>query len=88
MRAGTRGELTTTLTTVTFFQGAVQHADEKARTVVAVQTMIGALVATQVGFLGGARSGSVSRMIFLAALLCFACAYAYASLQVFLAIRP
>lgn len=50
--------------------------------------MIGALVATQVGFLGGARSGSVSRMIFLAALLCFACAYAYASLQVFLAIRP
>ncbi|WP_410572843.1 hypothetical protein [Amycolatopsis sp. cmx-4-61] len=87
-RTGSRGELATTLTTVTFFQGAVQHADEKARTVIAVQTMITALVAAQLGFLGGARAGSVPRMVFVGALLCFACAYAYASLQVYLAIRP
>ncbi len=81
-------ELSTTLATVTFFQGAVQHADEKARTVVAVQTMITALVATQAGFLGSARSDSVPRTVLLGAVICFAVAYAYASLHVFLAIRP
>ncbi|MEV6646127.1 hypothetical protein [Amycolatopsis sp. NPDC051371] len=81
-------ELATTLTTVTFFQGAVQHADEKARTVVAVQTMITALVATQAGLLGSVRAGSVPRTILLGALICFALAYAFASLHVFLAIRP
>jgi hypothetical protein len=87
-RGGAGSELTTTLATVTFFQGAVQHADEKARTVVAVQTMITALVATQAGFLGSTRAGSVPRMVVLGALVCFALAYAFASLHVFLAIRP
>ncbi|MGW3959255.1 hypothetical protein ACWED2_05495 [Amycolatopsis sp. NPDC005003] len=81
-------QLATTLTTITFFQGAVQHADEKARTVVAVQTMITALVATQAGLLGSARSGSVPRTVFFGALICFAMAYAYASLHILLAIRP
>ncbi|WIX85527.1 hypothetical protein [Amycolatopsis sp. DG1A-15b] len=86
---GQRGdELATTLTTITFFQGAVQHADEKVRTVVAVQTMITALVATQAGYLGSARSGSVPRSVLVGAVICFALAYAYASLHVFLAIRP
>jgi len=85
---GIADEVATALTTVTFFQGAVQHADEKARTVVAVQTMITALVAAQAGFLGSARSGSVPRLVLVGALICFALAYAYASLHVFLAIRP
>lgn len=84
----TEVELATTLTTVTFFQGAVQHADEKARTVVAIQTMITALVATQAGLLGGVKFGSGTRLVVLGALACFALAYAYASLHVFLAIRP
>jgi predicted histidine transporter YuiF (NhaC family) len=85
---GTGSELATTLTTVTFFQGAVQHADEKVRTVVAVQTMITALVAAQAGLLGNGRAGSAPRAILVGALICFALGYAYASLHVFLAIRP
>ncbi|MGW4062603.1 hypothetical protein ACWEGE_30275 [Amycolatopsis sp. NPDC004747] len=83
-----RGQSEDELATIAFFQGAVQHADEKARTVVAVQTMITALVATQAGFLGTARSGSVPRTVLFGVLICFAVAYAYASLHILLAIRP
>jgi len=46
-------ELATTLTTLTLFHGAVQHADDKARTVVAIQTMLMATVAAQFAFLMG-----------------------------------
>jgi hypothetical protein len=44
-------ELATTFATLTFFHGAVQHADDKARTVVAIQTMLTAMVAAQLTFL-------------------------------------
>jgi hypothetical protein len=81
-------ELGTTLTTVSFFQGAVQHADEKVRTVVAVQTMVTAMVTAQVGLLGTPRSASVPRFAVFVVLFCFVAAYAYSSFHLVQAVRP
>lgn len=81
-------ELGTALTTVSFFQGAVQHADDKVRTVVAVQTMITAMVTAQAGLFGAPRPASVPRCAVFAVLLCFAIAYAYSSFHLVQAFRP
>jgi hypothetical protein len=63
------GELTTTLNTLALFQGAIQHADDKARTVVAIQTMLTAMVAAQLTFLvdpNPTSSVKVARLVILA----------------------
>lgn len=59
-------ELATTLTTLTLFHGAVQHADDKARTVVAIQTMLMATVAAQFAFLVGPGAARVAQLAILA----------------------
>ncbi|GAB2735253.1 hypothetical protein [Amycolatopsis magusensis] len=87
-RDGSETELSTALHTIAFFQGLVQHADEKARTVVAVQTMIAALVTAQLGMLGKPPTGAVSRLVILSILVCFAIAYVHSSFHLVQAIRP
>lgn len=56
-------ELATTLATLTLFHGAVQHADDKAKTVVAIQSMLMATVAAQFAFAGAV---GVAQWVFLA----------------------
>ncbi|MEQ0565595.1 Pycsar system effector family protein [Amycolatopsis sp. NEAU-NG30] len=86
--ARTDAELGTSLTTISFFQNAVQQADEKARTVVAVQTMVTAMVAAQLGVLGTPHAASVPRPVLVVVVLCFALAYGYSVFHLVQAIRP
>lgn len=59
-------ELATTLTTLTLFHGAVQHADDKARTIVAIQTMLMATVVAQLAFLAPPGPARVAQLAILA----------------------
>lgn len=59
-------ELATTLATLTLFHSAVQHADDKARTVVAIQTMLTAMVAAQLTFLVEPGTATFARLVILA----------------------
>ncbi|EOD65626.1 hypothetical protein [Amycolatopsis vancoresmycina] len=81
-------ELDTALSTVTSFQGAVQHADEKVRTVVAVQSTITALVAAQLAFLPAAQPAAGLRTAVFAILACFVAGYGYSAFQLVQALRP
>lgn len=90
--AGLRGgivraeaELSTMLNTISSFQGAVQHADEKVRTVVAIQAMITAMVTAQLALLGPPRLISAPHF---AILFCFVVAYLYSSFHLVQAVRP
>jgi hypothetical protein len=58
-------ELVTTLATLTLFHSAVQHADDKARTVVAIQTMLTAIVAAQLTFLVGPSTATFARLVIM-----------------------
>ena len=78
-------ELATTLTTLTLFHGAVQHADDKARTVVAIQTMLMATVAAQFAFL---LAPGVMRMAHLAILAIFVPGYVHSSCHLLRALLP
>ena len=78
-------ELSTMLNTISSFQGAVHHADEKVRTIVAVQTLITAMVTAQLALLGPPRSTSA---LHVAILLCFVAAYAHSSFHLVQAIWP
>ncbi|MEV4052424.1 hypothetical protein AB0J55_14675 [Amycolatopsis sp. NPDC049688] len=86
--AGLVRELETALSTVTSFQGAVQHADDKVRTVVAVQSTITALVAAQLAFLPAVQPGTGLRTAVFAILACFLAGYGYSAYQLFQALRP
>ncbi|WP_103353514.1 hypothetical protein [Amycolatopsis sp. CA-128772] len=81
-------ELDTALSTVTSFQGAVQHADDKVRTVVAVQSTITALVAAQLAFLPAAQPAAGLRAAVFAILACFVAGYGYSAYQLVQALRP
>jgi len=59
-------ELATTLATLTLFHSAVQHAGDKARTVVAIQTMLTAMVAAQLTFLVGPGAAMSPQLVILA----------------------
>ena len=59
-------ELATTLATLTLFHSAVQHADDKARTVVAIQTMLTAMVAAQLTFLVKPGAATFAQWVILA----------------------
>jgi hypothetical protein len=59
-------ELATTLATLTLFHSAVQHADDKARTVVAIQTMLTAMVAAQLTFLVEPGAAMSAQFVILA----------------------
>ena len=59
-------ELATTLATLTLFYGAVQHADDKARTVVAIQTMLTAMIAAQLTFLVEPGAATFAQWVILA----------------------
>jgi hypothetical protein len=78
-------ELATTLATLSMFQGNVQHADDKARTVVAIQTMLMATVAAQFTLL--VNSG-VAHTILLAVLAVFVLGYAQSSIHLLRALIP
>ncbi|MEU7787451.1 hypothetical protein [Amycolatopsis sp. NPDC049159] len=81
-------ELDTALSTVTSFQGAVQHADEKVRTVVAVQSTITALVAAQLAFLPAAQPSPGLRAVVFAILAFFVLGYVYSAYELVQALRP
>lgn len=78
-------ELATTLTTLTLFHAAVQHADDKARTVVAIQTMLMATVAAQFAFL---MTPGVARVAQLAILAIFVPGYVQSSCHLLWALLP
>lgn len=78
-------ELATTLTTLTLFHGAVQHADDKARTIVAIQTMLLTTVAAQFAFLVGP---GVARVAQLAVLAVFVPGYVQSSCHLLRALLP
>lgn len=78
-------ELATTLTTLTLFHGAVQHADEKARTVVAIQTMLMATVAAQFAFL---LTPGAMRVAQLTVLAIFVPGYVHSSCHLLRALLP
>ncbi|WP_158891099.1 Pycsar system effector family protein [Amycolatopsis anabasis] len=82
------GELTTALATITLFQGAVQHADEKVRTLVAVQGMLTALLTVQFGLLANSTGAAPARGLAFALLGLFAVAFAVSSHQLVQALRP
>ncbi|WP_134731159.1 MULTISPECIES: Pycsar system effector family protein [Amycolatopsis] len=81
-------ELDIVLTTVSSFQGAVQHADDKARTLVSVLAMITAMATAQLGLLGTAHPPAVSRFVVTAVLVCFAAAYVFSAVHLVQAIWP
>ncbi|MDX3195563.1 hypothetical protein PV458_44790 [Streptomyces sp. MN03-5084-2B] len=81
-------ELDTALSTVTSFQGAVQHADDKVRTVVAVQSTITALVAAQLAFLPAVQPAAWLRTAVLVILACFVTGYGYSAYELVQALRP
>ncbi|MEV6832731.1 hypothetical protein [Amycolatopsis sp. NPDC051102] len=81
-------ELDTALSTVTSFQGAVQHADDKVRTVVAVQSTITALVAAQLAFLTAIQPAAGLRTAVFAILACFVAGYGYSACELVQALRP
>ncbi|WP_370962224.1 hypothetical protein [Amycolatopsis sp. cg9] len=85
---GLERELGTALSTVTSFQGAVQHADEKVRTVVAVQSTITALIAAQLAFLPAARPAPGLRVTVFAILVFFVVGYVYSAYELVQALRP
>lgn len=78
-------ELATTLSTLTLFHGAVQHADDKARTIVAIQTMLMATVTAQFAFLA---ASDVARLVHLAVLAIFVPAYVYSSSHLLRTLLP
>jgi hypothetical protein len=86
--SGVAEELGTALNTVASFQGAVQHADEKVRTVVAVQSTVTALVAAQLAFLLAAQPGYAVRTVVLAVLALFVAGYLYSAYELVQALRP
>jgi hypothetical protein len=81
-------ELDTALSTVSSFQGAVQHADDKVRTVVAVQSTITALVAAQLAFLPAVQPASGLRIAVFAILAVFVTGYGYSAYELVQALRP
>ncbi|GAB3148778.1 hypothetical protein GCM10027258_44350 [Amycolatopsis stemonae] len=81
-------ELGTTLTTVTSFQGAVHHADEKARTVVAVHSTVTALVAAQLTFLSATHPAPALRTVVLVILAFFVAGSIFSAYQLVQALRP
>ncbi|WP_410611672.1 hypothetical protein [Amycolatopsis sp. lyj-109] len=81
-------ELDTALSTITSFQGAVQHADDKVRTVVAVQSTITALVAAQLAFLPAVQPAAWLRTAVFAILACFVMGYGYSAYELVQALRP
>jgi hypothetical protein len=78
-------ELTSALAAVTSFQGAVQQADDKIRTLITVLGMQAGFVTAQLGLL--ARN-SQTRVPGLVVLALFAVALVLAGVQLFLALRP
>jgi hypothetical protein len=78
-------ELATTLTTVSLFHGAVLHADDKARTVVAIQTMLMATVAAQSAFLVASGAARAAQLVILAI---FATGYVQSSCHLLRALLP
>ncbi|MBN6042022.1 hypothetical protein [Amycolatopsis sp. 195334CR] len=82
------GELTTALTTVTFFQGAVQHADEKVRTLIAAQSMITALTTAQAGLLLSRGHSPAVQVLAFALLGAFGIGYALSGFHLIQALRP
>jgi hypothetical protein len=78
-------ELATTLTTLTLFHGAVQHADDKARTVVAIQTMLMATLAAQFAFLPAPGAMRVAQLVLLAI---FVPGYVHSSCHLLRALLP
>jgi hypothetical protein len=81
-------DLATTLSRLTLFQGAVQHADDKARTVVAIQTMLTAMVAAQLTFLADPHPTGGTKVAQLAILVVFASGYFQSSCHLLRAIVP
>src|SRR5262245_3348919 len=79
-------ELATTLNTLTLFQAAVQHADDKARTVMAIQTTLAAMVAAQLTFL--ADPAGPARIVRLMVLAIFAAGYLQSSCALLRALAP
>jgi hypothetical protein len=78
-------ELATTLATLTLFHSAVQHADDKARTVVAIQTMLTAMVAAQLTFLVKPGAATLAQ---LAILSVFVPGYFHSSYHLLRALVP
>lgn len=78
-------ELSITLATLTLFHSAVQHADDKARTVVAIQTMLMAAGAAQFAFL---LAPGVARVAQLAILAIFVPGYIQSSCHLIRALLP
>jgi hypothetical protein len=85
---GLARELDTALSTVTSFQGSVQHADDKVRTVVAVQSTITALVAAQLAFLPSLPAASGWRAAVFAILAVFVIGYGCSAYELVQALRP
>lgn len=84
-RNRTADELATALTTLTLFHGAVQHADDKARTVVAIQTMLTATVAAQFAFF---LAAGPMRVVQLGVLAFFVPGYVHSSYHLVRALLP
>lgn len=82
------GGLATTLSTLTLFQGAVQHADDKARTVVAIQTMLTAMVAAQLTFLTDPHPEGTAKIAQLVVLAIFVPGYLQSSCHLLRALIP
>jgi hypothetical protein len=81
-------ELTITLSTLTLFQGAVQHADDKARTVVAIQTALTAMVAAEVTFLVDPQPTGSARIGLLVVLAVFVSGYLQSTSHLLRALIP
>jgi hypothetical protein len=76
------------LANVASFQGAVQHADDKAKTVVTVLGMLTAFVATQLGLFVKIGSIGFTQLLALAILVAFFVAHVVAGIHLFHVLVP
>lgn len=81
-------ELSSALATVNFFQGAVQHADDKARTVITLLGVLAAFTTAQFGYFLRPDLVGAGRLPTLVALALFALTYAGAVIHIVCAIVP
>lgn len=81
-------ELTVTLATVTSFQGAVQHADDKLRTIVAVLGMVTAFLGAQLAVFARPTAPGLSDISCLIAVSLFLVCELAAGMHVFRGLSP
>ncbi|AHI01022.1 hypothetical protein [Kutzneria albida] len=85
---GTDEGLGVALTTVASFQGAVQHADDKIRTIAALLGTLAAFVAAQLALFAKPAYGVTDNALVIVALCAFVLSNAAAGLHLFRGLTP